>query len=139
MGNRFHWSHETTLQATPVSASQARVFVSRHLAEHQLSHLVDPVRLVASELATNALTHARTAFTVALSATPEAVLLSVSDGNESVPVRGSHRVTDSGGRGLQIVEALSVDWGVSTENGGSKTVWAAFAKETADADREVSA
>ena len=128
MGSRLHWSHETRLQPTPVSASHARAFVSQHLTEHRLAHLIDPIRLVASELATNALTHARTAFTVALSETPAMVRLSVRDDDASAPVRGVHRITDSGGRGLQIVEALSVDWGVSTDGNGSKTVWATFAK-----------
>lgn len=116
-----------------MSASEARAFVSRHLAEHRLPHLIDPIRLVASELATNALTHAQTAFTVALAETPEMVLLSVRDEDESVPVLGSHRVTDSGGRGLQIVQALSLEWGVDKNYGGSKTVWAVFDKGPAPA------
>ena len=128
MGSKFHWSHETRLQATPRSASEARAFVCRHLTEHRLSHLVDPIRLVTSELATNALTHARTAFTVALSETTETVLLTVRDDDGSVPVRSSLGATDPGGRGLQLVEALSLEWGVDADYSGSKTVWAVFDK-----------
>lgn len=131
MGSTFHWFHETRLSAAPESASLARAFVSRHLVEHRLSHLVEPVRLVASELATNSLTHARTAFTIALSETPETVLLSVRDEDGSVLVRSRHRLMDPGGRGLQIVEALSLEWGVDNDYNGSKTVWAVFGKGAA--------
>jgi anti-sigma regulatory factor (Ser/Thr protein kinase) len=133
MGHRLNWSSETRFEATPVSASQARAFVSRHLVEHRLFYLVDPIRLVASELATNALVHAQTAFTVALSETDETVLLTVRDDSESVPIQRAHRVLDTTGRGLQIVEFISLDWGVSADHSGSKTVWASFAKRPARA------
>jgi anti-sigma regulatory factor (Ser/Thr protein kinase) len=56
---RLSWSHETTLEASPISASRARAFVSHHLADHRLPHLIAPVRLVVSELATNAVVHGR--------------------------------------------------------------------------------
>jgi hypothetical protein len=63
-GNGVFWSHQATFEASPICASRARDFVTRRLVEHRLLYLVDPVRLVASELATNALVHAQTAFTV---------------------------------------------------------------------------
>jgi len=40
--------------------------VTRQLVDHRLAYLVDEVRLVASELATNAVVHAATEFTVVL-------------------------------------------------------------------------
>lgn len=58
------WCHETTLVAKPVSAPRARAFVCRHLIEHGVPYLVDPVRLVVSELATHSVMHARSSFTV---------------------------------------------------------------------------
>jgi hypothetical protein len=76
-GNAQHWSHATTFEATPISASEARAFVSHRLLGHRLVHLTDPVRLVASELATNALVHAQTACSVTLSADDHAVMLTV--------------------------------------------------------------
>lgn len=63
------WSHRTDLPAEPVSTSKARDFVCAHLAEHDLRHLVDDIRLVASELATNAMAHAQTPFSVTLAQT----------------------------------------------------------------------
>ena len=61
------WSHETVLAAEPVSASKARDFICQYLVAHDLQYLVEDVRLVASELATNAMAHARTPFVVTLS------------------------------------------------------------------------
>ncbi len=68
MNHTNSWSHETELEAESASASNARDFVCLHLDEHDLSHLVDDMRLVTSELATNALVHAHTPFTVTLAA-----------------------------------------------------------------------
>jgi anti-sigma regulatory factor (Ser/Thr protein kinase) len=122
-----HWSHTTKLEATPISASRARAFVSQHLAAHRLSRLDDPVRLVASELATNALIHAQTSFSVTLSAPDDrTVLLTVHDDSASLPERRTVQVMNSGGRGLDIVDLVSLDWGVDEIPSGSKTVWASF-------------
>ena len=49
------WAYETELAAELVSASSARDFVCLHLGEHDLPHLAHDMRLVVSELATNAL------------------------------------------------------------------------------------
>jgi len=127
-GNALNWSHQTTFEATPISASKARAFVSGHLVDHRLLHLVDPVRLVAGELATNALLHARTAFSVTLAALGETVLLTVGDDSALVPVRRAALATDQTGRGLEIVNVVSLEWGMTQADGaGSKTVWASFA------------
>jgi anti-sigma regulatory factor (Ser/Thr protein kinase) len=125
-GNQPQWAHETRLEATPISASEARNFVCQHLVDHRLLYLVDSVRLVASELATNALVHAQTAFTVTLSELDETVMLAVRDDSNSVPVRGAYHEMHSDGRGLKIVAMFSLDWGVVVDD-GSKTVWASFA------------
>ena len=119
------WSHRTTLEATPISASQARAFVSHHLIDHRLLYLVDPVRLVVSELATNALVHGQTPFVVTLSREDHTVRLTVRDHSEWVASRGPAMVLPVGGRGLGIVNVLSRDWGVARAE-GSKTVWALF-------------
>ena len=130
MDMKQDWSHETQLAAEPLSASRARAFVSQHLVNHRLMHLVDPVRLVASELATNAMVHADTPFVVTLSQSPsltgDSVLLSVQDGSASRLAPTVAHAMDTGGRGLSIVAILSDTWGVTADPGGSKTVWARF-------------
>lgn len=124
------WSHEAVLVAEPVSASKARDFVCLHLVEHDLLYLVEDIRLVASELATNAMAHARTPFTVTLSASAGTVLLAVRDHSTAIPVKALPRAMDMRGRGLVLVEQLSREWGASTDGDGSKSVWASFATRT---------
>lgn len=124
--SRHTWSHRAAFQATPRSASQARSFVVRHLVDHGLEHLVEAVRLAASELATNALVHAQTAFVVTLERRDNVVLLTVGDDSLSLPARRAAQVMDSTGRGLEIVDIVSSDWGIDTGAAGSKAVWASF-------------
>ena len=125
--SRHPWSHQAAFEATPRSASQVRSFVVRHLEDHGLEHLVEPVRLAASELATNALVHAQTTFVVTLEGGERVVLLTVRDDSLSLPARRAAQVLDSTGRGLEIVDIVSSDWGIDTDAAGSKAVWAAFA------------
>ncbi len=121
------WSHRTDLAAEASSASRARVFVSLHLLDHEMAHLVDDIQLVVSELATNAIVHARTPFTVTLGAFEGTVRLEVLDGSRAGPslvvARSLHR---SSGRGIALVHALSRDWGVTACPPGGKSVWAEF-------------
>jgi two-component sensor histidine kinase len=119
------WSHTTRLEASPTSAHRARAFVLHHLVDHRLLQLADPVRLVASELATNALVHAQTAFSVSLSADERAVLLTIRDDSPSPVARRAAQAMDASGRGLEIVDMVCTEWGV-TEDNGCKAVWASF-------------
>ena len=120
------WSHEITLASQDRSVAAARRFVSDRLDRHDLPMLVDDVTLVASELATNALRHAGTPFTVTLTASAADVVLTVTDGSADRPVRVDAQDDDVAGRGLAIVELVSRDWGVVVEPGAGKSVWAAF-------------
>ena len=124
------WSYETVLPAEPVSASKARDFICEHLVAHRLLYLVENVRLVASELTTNAMLHARTPFIVTLSLEDGRVCLTIRDGSTSVPIKTMPDLMDMNGRGLMLVELLSDEWGVRTERDGSKSVWASFATRT---------
>jgi two-component sensor histidine kinase len=126
-GTESHWSHTTWLEASHISPSRARAFVLQHLVDHRLQHLADPVRLVASELATNALVHAQTAFFITLSADEGAVLLTVSDDSARLPVRRAAQDMDLSGRGLGIVAMVSTEWGVIEGEDHSKSVGASFA------------
>lgn len=120
------WSHRTFLPADPQSAGLARDFVCTHLLAHDLDHLADDVRLVVSELATNAVAHAQTPFVVTLSARDGTVLLDIEDGSPSDVLATTPDVMDMSGRGLMIVEVLSQDWGTSSHGHGLKSVWATF-------------
>ena len=78
---RFPWvGAANTACRRPDPASRARAFVRLHLGEHLLSYLTDDVDLVVSELATNAMVHARTTFRVSLQAFEATLLLEVEGG-----------------------------------------------------------
>lgn len=116
------------LHASLANAATARTFVADYLTEHDLSHLVESACQVVSELATNAIVHARTSFTITMSQADGTVLLRVGDQSSMLPVRFEPEEMDISGRGLMIVEALSLDWGVISGPLGSKTIWASFAR-----------
>src|SRR5215213_7039554 len=127
-----YWCCSTCLPAEGLSAARARGFVSTTLEEHDLPHLVEPFRLTASDLATNAILHARTDFTLTLTGLHSKVILAVEDAVEDeVPSTELPEVTQvlamaTTGRGLGIVSHLSQEWGVTTDHSGFKTIWAAF-------------
>jgi hypothetical protein len=54
---------------------------------------------------------------------PDCVLLKVIDASPDLPMRRSTNDTDTRGRGLSIVAALALDWGVRRTTSG-KQVWA---------------
>jgi len=136
------WSHQTVFGAEPASASQVRDFICQHLVAHDLLYLVEDIRSVASELATNATLRATddervreardasTRFIVTLSEARGVVLLAIRDGSTSVPFRNTPQVMDVDGRGLRLVETLSHEWGSSTDGSGFTSVWASFGIRT---------
>ena len=125
-GTPARWSHRAAFEASPVSASQARAYVATLLIEHRLQYLVEAVRLVTSELATNAVLHAHTAFVLTLEGWDEVVVLTIRDDSLSLPTRRAAQATDPTGRGLEIVEIVSLAWGINVDAAGSKAVWASF-------------
>jgi anti-sigma regulatory factor (Ser/Thr protein kinase) len=114
----------TTLTPEPASVGEARRWVSDLLARWDLAALVDDLRLVVSELVSNAFLHARTAVDVVLSVGEGVVELAVHDHNARTPrPRVADRGLDAaGGRGLLLVQELSDSWGVSERMDG-KDVW----------------
>jgi anti-sigma regulatory factor (Ser/Thr protein kinase) len=75
----------------------------------------EDVDLVVSELATNAVLHGRSPFTLSLKQEGRRVIITVADDNSTLPM--ALPVVSAyarNGRGLGIVARLSVDWGVQT-------------------------
>jgi hypothetical protein len=129
------WSGRVRLPPLPASLAVTRGFIQDLLVEHELAYLVEDVRLVASELASNAAQHARTPFTVKLEGLTDSVRLTVTDESSSGPIRKEMQATATAGRGLNIVRCYSRDWGV-TRGTNMKSVWASFAlrsREVVDA------
>ena len=75
-----------------------------------------------SELATNAVLHAGTDFTVSVDVLEDALRVQVRDASRRSPRARRYGLGATTGRGLGLVEALAQDWGVEVDGSG-KTVW----------------
>ena len=134
------WSHQQNFPSELRSVPGARHFVCTHLIEHRILYLVEDVRLVVSELATNAVRHAKRPFTVTLEQVDQQVKLTVADGSPvrpARPVRHAADVMHTSGRGLSIVDLVSRDWGVTRRAGETKSVWATFTLRAAISERHI--
>ena len=113
----------------PDSVHAVRSFIRSHKDILPVPLLAD-LELVASELATNAVQYAGTAFDVRLELRGSEVLLEVTDSGGGVPSMGPEpSARSSHGRGLRIVDAIADGWGVRTaQPGPGKTVWVRLAR-----------
>jgi len=107
----------------PESVTDARRFVREALRD-QSSEIVDAAELMACELATNCVQHARCDFELAIHSQEE-IRVEVRDTDQGRPVVGFPAAADPSGRGLRIVEAMSDNWGIIPSRSG-KTVWFAL-------------
>lgn len=114
---------EQEFKGTAAAVKAARGFVQAALAVWDLEDLSEVAVLLTSELTTNAVRHARTAFRVAVVRDPPDLVVEVADGSDRLPVPRPKSTHAEGGRGLQLVEALARAWGTSRVRGGGKTVW----------------
>jgi hypothetical protein len=114
------------LPAEPASVREARRFVSRALDDWGLAELADTVVLLTSELATNAVLHARTGFAVVICRTDTEVRVDVLDGSSVTPRARVASTMAATGRGVQMVATLATDWGPTAPpelQGFAKGVW----------------
>jgi MEDS: MEthanogen/methylotroph, DcmR Sensory domain/Histidine kinase-like ATPase domain len=115
----------------PSAVRAARRFVVDRLRTWGEQVVLDDAAIVVSELAANAVTHARSAFRVSIERAGATVRMAVEDLSPDRPVLdGSHRA--SAGRGLVLVHAICSRWGVETGPHG-KRVWAEIAAPLEDA------
>ena len=142
-GERWHDHHTTSvrsipqtmsvgLTAVPESVKEARDFAREVLGAWGLTALQHEVRLVVSELVTNALRHSAGSagggapIRLSLLRTGGRLTCAVADHCDQIPVQ---RQPDSGsqsGRGLHLVEAFSDSWSWAPLSSHGKVVWACF-------------
>ena len=111
-----------TFSADMSSPARVRRFVRRALAQEVPADRLQTAELLASELATNAILHARTDFDLRLCLTGRMLRVAVTDGSSRPP---SPIVVDgdaTSGRGLRLLDLLSTRWGTETTDTG-KSVW----------------
>ncbi|MFF5968305.1 ATP-binding protein [Streptomyces collinus] len=114
-----------TFPRQPNSVSQAREFVHAALVDWKLSDLADAAEVVTSELATNAVQHARCgAYRVTLRRLgDDCVRVAVIDRSRAKPEMAKADDDMEHGRGLALVAAMSARWGTEPLDWG-KRVWA---------------
>ena len=100
----------------------ARHFAVATLSGWDAGDLADDVALVVTELAANAVVHARSEFTVILAAQGDRVRISVRD-ISPLPAEGASALAPAPLHGLGAVNALASRWGVESLGHGGKTVW----------------
>lgn len=107
--------------ALPAAIPQARRFVRRHVDD---AALVERALLLVSELATNALEHAGSAFEVTVVTGTDRVRVEVVDASHRPPMVTYRPLEAEHGRGLRIVQGLAEEWGVDARpDGDGKVVW----------------
>jgi anti-sigma regulatory factor (Ser/Thr protein kinase) len=133
------------------SIAEVRQFVAAQCRQWHLDAVTDDLVLMASEMATNAVTHARSAFQVSMVLANGQVRLEVSDGGPELPpipappwrtttltgpdaaqvdhvdflLGGELDSEAMSGRGLTIVAALAASWGIAPQSlRPGKTIWA---------------
>jgi anti-sigma regulatory factor (Ser/Thr protein kinase) len=108
----------------PKSVPMARRFAAQVITDVP-SDICDVISVIVSELATNCVRHAGTGFKMRLAQQPRSIRIECEDQGNGDPVLRAPSVTDTSGRGLQIVAALADDWGVVHNTGSlGKAVWA---------------
>jgi DNA-directed RNA polymerase specialized sigma24 family protein/anti-sigma regulatory factor (Ser/Thr protein kinase) len=112
--------HEERISLDPVTASvpAARRFVESALGRWGTTEILGDVQLLASELVTNAVVHARTTIELVLTQRHDVVRLEVHDRR----VRVGPVTTVERGRGVQLIEGLAQQWGI-VDDGSGRTVW----------------
>ncbi len=116
------------LQPGILAPSTARTFIGDTVLAWDLRDLLHPARSIISELATNAVEHAGTPFTVTASRRGQLLHLAVEDGDLGLPavldrVHGAHTGLDFRGIGLRFVADAAKAWGAMHTAAG-KVVWA---------------
>jgi hypothetical protein len=125
--------------ALPEAAHDARTFTTRTLASWGLSDLAETAILLVSELITNAVQHAggiieppadRTEILgkvapvmLGLSRLASLLRVEVWDTAQVAPLRREAADDAECGRGLELVAALSKEWGCDILETGGKIVW----------------
>lgn len=110
----------------PAQARAARRFVRSVLGDRDVTETAE---LLVSELTANVIRHAHTPFCVEVESLPEAVRVSIWDGQAvDLVISETADPQSESGRGLRIVQALAREWGTERTPEG-KRVWFELARD----------
>jgi anti-sigma regulatory factor (Ser/Thr protein kinase) len=114
-----------TLDALPTAVGEARRWVATVAGDLLAAEQRENLRLVISEVVTNALRHGASGRRIDLAVTPKSEFLCVQvtdDGPGLAPRPHALETEEHGGFGLFFVEQLTRRWGVTRENRRTR-VW----------------
>jgi DNA-binding NarL/FixJ family response regulator len=112
----------TDLDPDLVSPRRAREFVTRTLADWEVTDPTAVLDLLVSEIVANAVLHARTSAELTVQLLPRRVRVSVTDLDPAQPKRRPDNPLTSTGRGIALIEKLSLAWGIERTPDG-KRIW----------------
>jgi hypothetical protein len=124
-----------TLEPGAQGVAVARRYVRELLEQCHATEVEMSAELGVSELATNAVLHGRTPFTVAVLRDGDRVRIEVTDRSPLPPQVRRVSTFASTGRGLRLVASVSSNWGIvprPADDGGGKTVWFEPVEEPSD-------
>lgn len=113
---------DLSLAPEPSSVGAARRFLRATLEQWGVGELEYAANQALTELATNAVIHARTPFEVTIEWADDVLRVLVVDRSPQLPVQRSYRADAATGRGLAVVSSLCRSWG-SEPRAGGKAVW----------------
>jgi len=120
----FAHSYEAQVTTPSRARSWSQARLRDVLPDHpRADEILDEAAIVVSELVTNAIQAGTQVATLTLSVGRDRVRIGVTDDAGGRPRVARSGPQDEHGRGLQIVDALCRDWGV-TRTGNGKQVWA---------------
>jgi len=106
--------------ATPSSAREVREFLAASVSRDREEMAM--IELAVSELATNAILHARGRFEVRIDSGPHQIYVAIEDPSPTLPVRRDFDTVSVTGRGMGIVDQVASSWGSEATDYG-KVVW----------------
>jgi sigma-B regulation protein RsbU (phosphoserine phosphatase) len=115
-------AHAEVFPGTTATVSDARLFVRQALGELHATGAGDDAAMLVSELATNAVIHAHTSYTVDVVRDGATIRVRVHDGSAAIPQRRRYDPGATTGRGLRLVASIASTWGVELEESG-KSIW----------------
>jgi anti-sigma regulatory factor (Ser/Thr protein kinase) len=133
-GYRYQWMHAIELDflAAPTAATKARTEVTQRLANLLGASVLEDVRLLVTELITNALRHGKLTsgdhVSVKASITDDVVRIEVRDPGKDGDVAPREPGARGGGYGLYLVDRLAKRWGVDQRDG--TVVWCELSPAT---------
>jgi anti-sigma regulatory factor (Ser/Thr protein kinase) len=122
--SRLRWTTQWESTPPPDAVPFSRSRLTAVLAEWGLvGEAIEPAVLVVTELLSNAIDHGRGPVRIVVELLDPGVHVEVHDGAPEPPKLQPRDVLQARGRGLQLVEALSLRWGWIDDPPG-KLVWA---------------